>query len=321
MEQSKLVNEFIHNLSTLFENGKKSLTIYAHNLSKFDGVFLMKHLMSFGEVKPIMFHGKLISIRVILSIKGHKGKTLIFKDSLLMLPLSLRQLSNSFKVDNSKGHFPILLNDLNYKGAFPDFEYFTSLSQTEYLNLKNQYSNKIWNFKNEAIKYCKLDCVSLHEVISKFSELVFNQFKVDPIKALTLPALAMRIYKTHYMPNYHSQNKYSVYQLHGQPEYNIRKSYTGGAVDVYIPHNKNLAGGLEILYYYDVNGLYPSTMLNNPMPIGEPIAFLGDIRKNEPEAFGFFYCNITSPQYLEHPILQRNIKINNSLTTIAGLGN
>lgn len=312
MDQVKLFKDFIYNLLTLFEfeTGSKSLIVYAHNLSEFDGVFLMKHLLSFGKVKPLLHNGKLISIKLLVNIKGHKNKTIIFKDSFLMLPLSLRNLCNSFKVEASKGHFPYLLKDLNYKGQFPEYKFFTSLSLTEYLNLKNQYINKIWCFKDEAIKYCELDCVALHQIISKFSVLIFNNFKVDPIKVLTLPALAMRIWKTSFMP------KDSIYQLHDLPEYNIRQSYTGGAVDVYIPHNKNN----ESLYYYDVNSLYPTVMLNNPMPTGKPIAFDGDIRKFDPNAFGFFYCKIASPDYLEHPILQRSIKTVNGLRTIAGLG-
>jgi hypothetical protein len=180
-----------------------------------------------------------------------------------------------------------------------------------YGTLLKEYTGITWNFKEEAIKYCELDCVSLHQILTKFSNLIFNEFKTDPIKkALTLPALAMRIWKTFFMP------KDSVYQLHGLPEYNVRKSYTGGAVDVYIPTNKNN----ETLYSYDVNSLYPSSMLNNPMPVGQPVAFVGDIRKIDPNAFGFFYCKIISPEYLEHPILQRRIKVRGGLRTIAGLG-
>jgi len=57
-----------------------------------------------------------------------------------MLPLSLRQLSDSFKVANQKGVFSLFINDLNYNGVFPKFEFFSSLSLTEYLNLQNQYS-------------------------------------------------------------------------------------------------------------------------------------------------------------------------------------
>jgi hypothetical protein len=126
----------------------------------------------------------------------------------------------------------------------------------------------------------------------------------------------MKTYKTLYLPNYHNLRQYSVYQINGLPEYNIRQSYTGGAVDVYIPQNKDN----EKLYLYDVNALYPTSMLNNPMPIGTPSVFEGDIRKVDQSAFGFFYCKINSPEYLEHPILQRSIKTVHGLTTVAGLG-
>lgn len=56
------------------------------------------------------------------------------------------------------------------------------------------------------------------------------------------------------------------------------------------------------------------------MPVGKPTYFEGDIRKLEPNAYGFFYCKISSPEYLEHPILQRRLKTANGIRTIAGLG-
>ncbi len=118
----------------------------------------------------------------------------------------------------------------------------------------------------------------------------------------------------------------TIYQLLGTIEENIRQSYTGGAVDVYIPHNRigsfflNVRGIYRKLYYYDVNSLYPYVMANFPMPIGIPNFFEGNIRRFIPEAYGFFYCKITSPEYLKHPILQRRIKTSNGLRTIAGLG-
>ena len=56
------------------------------------------------------------------------------------------------------------------------------------------------------------------------------------------------------------------------------------------------------------------------MPVGKPIAFEGDIRKYEPNAFGFFYCKMTSPDYLENLILLRRIRTSEGIRTIAGLG-
>jgi hypothetical protein len=71
---------------------------------------------------------------------------------------------------------------------------------------------------------------------------------------------------------------------------------------------------------YDVNSLYPYVMKEFDMPTGKPIQFYGDIRKYEPDAFGFFYCKITAPNNLKHPILQTHIKINKGIRTIAPLG-
>lgn len=56
------------------------------------------------------------------------------------------------------------------------------------------------------------------------------------------------------------------------------------------------------------------------MPIGKPVFFDGDIRKYDSNAYGFFYCNITSPNNLKHPLIQRRINTSNGMRTIAGLG-
>lgn len=71
---------------------------------------------------------------------------------------------------------------------------------------------------------------------------------------------------------------------------------------------------------YDVNSLYPFIMSSIEMPVGKPIAFEGDITQFDKSTYGFFYCKITSPAYLEHPILQRRIKTAEGIRTIAGLG-
>jgi hypothetical protein len=313
LNQKELFSSFINKLLTFFTKGSNTITIYAHNLSGFDGIFLMKHLLSFGKVEPLLFNSKLMSIKVKLNIDGYKGKTIVFKDSYLLLPLSLRQLCLAFNISNPKGIFPFNFTDIFYKGILPKLEYWTGITQNEYELLHREYSELTWSFKEEAIKYCKLDCQSLHEVIVKFNELIFKEFKVNIHQSLTLPSLAMRIYKVHFMP------ANSIYQIDNEIEQAIRQSYSGGAVDVYIPHNRKstLSKQLTKLFYYDVNSLYPTVMANMPMPFGKPVAFEGNIRLVEPDAFGVFYCNITSPALLEHPILQRKIK---GRGTVAALG-
>ena len=57
-------------------------------------------------------------------------------------------------------------------------------------------------------------------------------------------------------------------------------------------------------------------MLRN-IPVGKPIAFEGDIRIIDPDATGFFYCKIETPQELNHPILQKRVKLaDNSMLNI-----
>jgi len=56
------------------------------------------------------------------------------------------------------------------------------------------------------------------------------------------------------------------------------------------------------------------------MPIGNPTYFQRDIRKFNPNAFGFFYCKIFAPSGLLHPILQLHHNSKDGIRTIAPLG-
>jgi hypothetical protein len=322
LDQNTLFSSFISKLLDNISIGK-TFYVYAHNLSGFDGILLLKHLVNYprAQVEPLMFNGKLISFKFIYSEgigKDRRVKTIIFKDSYLMLPLGLRRLCKAFDINQDKGHFPFLLSDVFYKGVLPTLEYWINLSEADYSLLYKKYTGIEWSFKDEAIKYCKLDCKCLFDILLKFNELIFKEFSVNIHKTLTLPALAMRIYKTLYMP------KDTIYQLVGKVDSDIRESYTGGAVDVYIPHNGQNGDFFslikDILYYYDINSLYPFVMASSKLPVGKPIAFEGDIRSVISDAYGFFYCKITSPDNLNIPPLQRRIKTKDGVRTIAGLG-
>jgi hypothetical protein len=296
-----MFDNFITELLKL--NSYQNNIIYAHNLSSFDGIFILKYLMNHGKITPLYFNSKLMQIELELPLTegSSNPRKLIFRDSFLLLPLSLRKLCEAFSVEVSKSWFPFGLNDLNYEGDFPDYKYWSGLDIETYNVLLAAYidgtknrKNFKWNFKDVSISYCERDCVSLHQVISKFNDLIWEEFKVNITKCITLPSLAMKIYKTHYMP------KDTIYQLHGEVEQAIRCSYTGGAVDVYIPQNQ--VG--EKLYYYDVNSLYPTIMNNIGVPTGKPIFFEGDLRKiyNNDEICAFVYCKITSPLILNQGV-------------------
>ena len=144
----------------------------------------------------------------------------------------------------------------------------------------------------------------------------YSKFGINIHQSPTLPSLAMKLYKSKFM------QKNTVFQLNGKVERDIRESYTGGAVDVFKPHNMGEYARRK-LFCYDVNSLYPHIMSSMPMPVSvgwKPVAFEGNIRNIDPDALGFFYCKIRSPNYLKHPILQRKIKTADGLRTVAGLG-
>lgn len=264
-------------------------------------------MVKLGNVTPIIHHDKIISI-------GFKFKdyNITFKDSLQMLIISLRKLGKTFGVITQKSIFPYTFvneNNLNYIGTIPDFKYFDNITIDEYNKYKANFNNN-WSLRDEAIKYCEDDVISLYQIVSKFNGMIFELFNINIHKYPTLSSLAFAIFRTHFLSND------TIPQLSGQIDKDIRLSYTGGAVDMYIPYNKK---GVQ-LKGYDVNSLYPSRMRECDMPVGIPIYFEGDIRAIDPNAFGFFYCEIIAPDDLEHPILQTHIKTSGGLRTIAPIG-
>jgi len=187
---------------------------------------------------------------------------------------------------------------------------FMELLMNEYNDYCREFINKPWNLKNEAIKYCELDCITLYQILTKFNILIFNKWQLNMNNYPTLPSLTFAIFRAHYLRDN------SVVQISGKIYEDIKQSYTGGAVDMYIPSNQLD----EKIYCYDVNSLYPSVMINNLMPVRDIVYFEGDIRKFDPNALGYFYCKIKTPDNLDHPILQKHIKTENGIRTMAPLG-
>jgi DNA polymerase type B, organellar and viral len=311
--------------------------IYFHNFSNFDGIFFLTTLSKLSNnLEPIINDNEIISVL----FKFEKRYRLTFRDSYLLLPVNLKDLAKYFKVED-KGIFPIFfLNDrynknlnekeiLNYVGPIPEYKYFSGITEEEfntkfknkslvfwknnkfngitpeiYKNYCEKYfeTNK-WNLREESMKYCLNDCVTLSEILKVFINEIFTNFKKNILSYPTLPSLAFTIFRTHFM-------KEENIPLITGPLYDfIKEGYYGGHVDVYIPFGKDV-------YRYDVNSLYPSVMENCFMPVGNPITFQGNITKENKDIFGFFKVKVTSPEYLDHPVLLKRYKNN----TIAPLG-
>jgi hypothetical protein len=294
-------------IKDICKNKYKNYRIYLHNLAKFDSIFLLKSLtkIKFAYVDPIIHDGKVISIQF-----TYNNIVIHFRDSYLLLPSSLKKLGKSFNNSNMKDIFPFSLNDITYKGPVPDITLFNNITLNEYLNYCLKYKDIIWDFKTESINYCKIDCLALYEILIKFNNIIFSNYKLNINNFPTLPSLSFGIYRCIYL------KENVIPCLNGSIFKDIKASYTGGSVDMYIPKNKNN----EKTYCYDVNSLYPFVMLDNPIPVGNPIYFEGDIRKFDNNAFGFFNVDVITPDYLKHPIIQIHHKVNNVVKTISPLG-
>ena len=266
-------------LKSIFIRKYNGYNVYIHNMAKFDIIFLLKYIVKIANVQPVIHNGRIISLTI------NFGKNLEynvqFKDSYLLLLASLAKLTKGFGVETLKSIFPFLFvnkNNLDYIGSVPEFKYFgNKIDLTEYNKYKNSFNNN-WSLKNEAIKYCEIDCISLYQVIFKFSDLIFSLFSKNIHHYPTLPSLAFGIFRSNFM------KEENIPQLSGKIANDIKQGYTGGAVDMYIPKPPK---GVKIKGY-DVNSLYPKQMSDKLMPIGFPTYFEGNIRAIDPNAFGFF---------------------------------
>jgi DNA polymerase type B, organellar and viral len=289
--------------------------VYIHNFSYFDSIFLLKSLHKLADnINPIMRDGRFIDCK----FRFNKKYILYFRDSMLLLPTSLKKLSENFKCEN-KGIFPYnFVNNkynsnikLDYIGKIPRLKFFDlkNISSENFKNYILTFKNNVWNLKHETIKYSELDVKILYDVLIKFNQIIFNKFKIDAFKHPTISSLAFAIYRTNYL------NKFKIPIINDKIYDDIKPSYTGGACDVYKPFSF-----FSKIFAYDVNSLYPSVMQFNELPVGEPTYFEGDITKIENNPFGFFEVEVTAPDNLYVPLLQTRLKTEDGIKTVAPVG-
>ena len=238
--------------------------VYFHNLSRFDGILLLKHFLMDENliVKPIIREHNIYQITIV-DRKKPKIPVLYLRDSLKLLPGSLKSLATT------------MCPELGGKGSIPHEEL-------------NEFN--ISEKKEELIKYLSQDILILAGVLRKAQEKYWNRLKIDITNCLTVSSMAMKIYRTHYYPT-----TYPIYRPEPNRARFIRQGYYGGHTDVYKPYGKDL-------FYYDVNSLYPYAM-TKPMPGGKPV-WHGNLECSDLEnLFGFVTAKVTCPDHLKVPLL------------------
>lgn len=276
------------------------LVLYFHNL-KFDGMFILYSLLetyhfkvaydyesqSFKKRKDlkngefiytISFMGQWYTITLRLNDHFYE-----FRDSLKLLPMSLREVGEGFKTKHQK-------LDMNYIG--------------------DRYAG--CPITPEEMEYIKNDVLVLKEAL----ELMFEEGH----NKLTIGSCCMHEFKTYYGKDDYSalfpdltqfEIDLSKYGSRNADEY-IRKSYHGGwCYLVEERANEVIKAGTT----GDVNSLYPSMMHSesgNRYPVGKPQFWKGNIIPDKALAeSAYFFIRIKTRFYLRDGYLP-TIQIKNS---------
>lgn len=313
--------EVFNNIGSFLEyhiKMRRNLICYFHNL-KFDGAFIIDYFIKTGvklaspqrtavenhtlenpqefewiekyKEMPYNSYRPIISSMgqwYMIVFKTRTGKIIEFRDSLKLLPFSVKKIGKDFKTKHQK-------TSIEYVGerhaGFPIAE-----------NEKEYIKNDVMVVK-EALEI--LFEMGLTELTIGAS--CMKQFKN------TLYANGMIVFKEDFerwFPDLYDVLIDSSYGSMTAGEY-IHKSYRGGWCYL-VPEkaNKIITKGLT----GDVNSLYPSEMhsdSNNRYPVGEPVFFKGEIPEIAKDEKHFYYVRIKTRFYLKEGYLPF-IQIKNS---------
>jgi len=279
---------------------------YAHNLSRFDLVFLFKYLASLAQegIYSIDIIKKDDQVKSIKIYNRDRKVLITLKDSYLMLPASLASLASLFLgADQSKTKEPVFRGD-------PNSPYFTHNLDSYSKEVEEVMNLDEW--KSKIVEYCINDSIILYDIIIKFRTLIWDNWKIDAPKHPTLPSLAFAIFRQRYL------EEGIVPVIKGKVYDFIRESYTGGSTEMYKPAPPK---GTKV-HCYDVNGLYPYQMKSWGMPTGVIRQFEGDITiLDQEQVYWIGDAQVSTKKDLYQPYLQIPFKIGNgSARTIAPNG-
>lgn len=203
-----IIIKLFQDLFNYISEDKKSrngYTLYAHNLGRFDSIFILNSLSKTGfDVNASWAENDILYIK----IRDKERKlTVKLKDSIKMVPTSLDKMLKTFNCSINKGLFPhkfVCKDNLNYIGPKPDIKYyFDDYKITE--SKLNTYNNlpETFNLKKDCLEYLKSDVMGLLEAMEKISLYYFENFNFNITKFNTLPSLALAIFGFGYKDNEH----------------------------------------------------------------------------------------------------------------------
>ena len=190
---------------------------YAHNAAKYDNRYLLYEAFKRGyKVKNILYIQGGFVFKIVIN-----NKTYDFRDSIFLMPNSLKELCKDFKISQNKKEFDI-----------------------------NEWAKNGYPITDKLRTYLRYDCLSLYELLEKF----YNEFDVNDVK-LTIASTAFNI-----LLKDKNKKKALANYISKENENEIRKAYKGGRCEVYIREGENLYKyDVNSMYPYVMrNFKYPS---------------------------------------------------------------
>lgn len=294
LDSNKLIVDCLKQMLTNIK--LNNFIFYVHNFGKLGAPFIIKALslyntsddseviknpFKFEEVKTR--NSDVLSLKVTCYMNNSKEPNkIIFKDSMAILPFSLRDLGRNFEIKETKGYFPyVFCNEktLFYSGKTPDIEFYKGISSKEYKKLYKE----AWSLKDECFYYLEKDLLCLYKIMIKANKTLHSLFSIDITNFSTIFDISMHIFLNKYYDNV------SLPLItHSTTWKNIYNAYYGSRVEVYNPIITSKA------YYYDVNSLYLFASLNDlPGTECEYTEYI-KTKPNLDNLFGFFYCKVKS---------------------------
>lgn len=148
---------------------------------------------------------------------------------------------------------------------------------------------KIKEITKEDIDYCFRDCKIVLKILDLYKEMI-QPFNIS--LKVTEAANAKACWKSLYVRD-------KPIFLDEVKDERFRESYYGGRVEVFIRRHERLK-----LFYYDINSLYPSVMVNNKFPNPDKLRYTKDLQKALFENEGCAKITVRAPN-MPYPVLPK----------------
>ncbi|RZB65257.1 DNA polymerase [Glycine soja] len=260
----QMLKSFIFRVAAITRQNRSAKTIYFHNLGRFDGIFLLKHLALYHPnytVTPLMRDNRLYEV----AVYSKKRLLFTFRDSLHLLPGKLDDLAKN------------LCPELGSKGS---------------ISYEDVRLESLSIMKESLLEYMEQDILLLGGIMQSFQDIYYKAYQADIVNKLTIASLALSLFRE----KYYDYNKHRIHIPNQNEDTFIRRGYYGGHTDAYLPYGTNL-------YYYDVNSLYPFVIKEFSMPGGTPVWHSDLEYMTLDNMFGFIEAYVECPKSIKKPFL------------------